>query len=361
MGIQGLSTFIKRWPSAIETIDIAEYAFKIIAVDTSLYMCKFKAVTGERWLSEFIRLVLSLRRNDIHCVFVYDTASPPEKLNEKKKRRDAREKSENKVDEIADILDTYDKTNILSPDDKQTLIDFQTQRKIETPVSLLTQIRQELNMKAIRQEVEKIKKQNFNISPEDFKLTKKLFKILDVPYILAPMEAETTCADLCKRGIVDAVLSEDTDVLAYGCPVFLSKISFTKGAGTCTRIVFSKLLEEMKMTEETFLDFCIMCGTDYNDNIPKVGSVTSYKLLIEHSSIENIELKTPHNISILNHVRVRELFRDYEKVDWKKSFCGIPNFIKLQKFFVVNNVNIRVEDLEAHFTRELEIQRSPEK
>jgi hypothetical protein len=72
--IQNLSKFIRdKFPEAIEIIAVSEYAYKIVAVDTSLYMCKFKAVCGEeRWLAEFIRLVATLRANEIHCVFVID-------------------------------------------------------------------------------------------------------------------------------------------------------------------------------------------------------------------------------------------------------------------------------------------------
>jgi flap endonuclease-1 len=357
MGIQNLSSFIQRYPKAIETININEYAYKIIAVDTSLYMCKFKAVAGDRWLSEFVRLVYTLRANDIHCLFVYDTKSPPEKTQEKQRRRDTREKSENKIEEIIDILDRYNLSNTLEEKEKIILMDFQKQRKITTPVRLLLaqEHKEELNIRALQQEVEKIRKQHFSISPEDFEKTKKLFKILDVHYILAPMEAETTCADLCKRGIVDAVLSEDTDVLAYGCPMFLCKISTNKGVGTCTRINFKVLLEEMELSEQQFLDFCIMCGTDYNHNIPKIGSVTAYRLIKQHGMIEDIE-KTGINVSILNHIKTRSLFTDYEKVEWEKQYCGIPNFNRLQKFFVVNNITIRVEEIEKHFTSSIVIE-----
>ena len=52
------------------------------------------------------------------------------------------------------------------------------------------------------------------------------------------------CSDLCLQGKIDAVLSEDTDVLAYGAPVFLTKINTQNG--TCYRIKHDELL---KLTE----------------------------------------------------------------------------------------------------------------
>jgi dTDP-4-amino-4,6-dideoxygalactose transaminase len=41
------------------------------------------------------------------------------------------------------------------------------------------------------------------------------------------------------------------------------------------------LIKNLELKQEEFLDLCIMCGTDYNKNIPKVGSATAYKKIIE--------------------------------------------------------------------------------
>ena len=38
------------------------------------------------------------------------------------------------------------------------------------------------------------------------------------------------------------------------------------------------------MTYEQFRDLCIMCGTDYNKNIERVGPETAYNALIEHNT-----------------------------------------------------------------------------
>ena len=51
-------------------------------------------------------------------------------------------------------------------------------------------------------------------------------------------------------------------------------------------------------------NLCILCGTDYNKNIYKVGPKKAYDLLKKHESIDNFTIDT----SILNHIRVRELF-----------------------------------------------------
>ena len=84
MGIKNLNVFLrKNCPKVFEEIHISEYAYKKVAIDTSLFLCKYKAIYGEKWLVAFINLVSILRKNEIHCVFIYDNGSPPEKEEEK--------------------------------------------------------------------------------------------------------------------------------------------------------------------------------------------------------------------------------------------------------------------------------------
>ena len=73
MGIKNLNNLLrKKCPQVFVDIHLSEYAFKKLAIDVSLFMCKFKAICGDRWLTSFVNLVQCLRRNEIHCVFIYD-------------------------------------------------------------------------------------------------------------------------------------------------------------------------------------------------------------------------------------------------------------------------------------------------
>ena len=42
------------------------------------------------------------------------------------------------------------------------------------------------------------------------------------------------------------------------------------------------------MTQKEFIDLCILCGCDYTHSIGGMGPVTSYKLLKEHGTIEEV-------------------------------------------------------------------------
>jgi 5'-3' exonuclease len=353
MGIKNLNNLLrKKCPYVFEEIHISEYAFKKVAIDVSLFLCKFKAICGDNWLTSFVNLVQCLRKNDIHCVFIFDNGSPNEKSTEKEERIKSREKTEQRVLELSNALDNYYKTGEVEP----ILIELHDKLiKTSVPVQrLLSKKRPQssINMDIVKDKIEKMKNYNIKISKDDFEKTRELFDILKVPYYIAPLEAECMCADLCKRNIVDAVLTEDTDVLAYGSPVFLSKID-TKN-DTCVRILHKTVLDSLSLTQEQFLDLCIMCGCDYNKNIPKVGCETSFKYITKYKSIDEIERNESIDITILNHKRTRELFINYERHEIKNiSYCGSPDFEELQKFIEKNNININSEKLKKSFIHDI--------
>ena len=105
-------------------------------------------------------------------------------------------------------------------------------------------------------------------------------------------------------------------------------------------------LQSLDISSDQFLDLCIMCGTDYNKNIYKVGPEKAFKLLKEHGTIDDLLNKSvldEASISVLKHVRVRELFRKYTKSDVLISYCGDPDKEKLQEFIYKYNVRINLD------------------
>lgn len=349
MGIHNLNKFLRNnCPNIYEEIHISEYSFKKVAIDISLYLCKFKTICGDKWLSAFLNLISCLRKNEVHCVFIYDSGAPPEKEAERKERLSHRIKLEEKVYKLEEALEKFYLTNEL---DNLLINTYNKQSKKMTPLNLMcNRAKNEINIEVIKDTIKKMRGQILDIKPEDFQKTKELFDILKVPYFNAPLEAETMCADLCKRGLVDAALSEDTDVLAYAAPIFLSKINTTNG--TCTKINYNKMLENLKISSDTFLDLCIMCGTDYNKNIYKIGPEKAYKYLQKYENIENIESNTKLDIKILNHKRGRELFRNYEQKNIKIPYCGVPDFKQLELFVVKNNITCSIEGLKKSFVHQ---------
>ena len=288
-----------------------------------------------------------MRRNEIHCIFIYNGKAPIHKrLVEKAKRRDTRNKLEENIYNLEEALNNYHKTGLID----KILKDLYSKRK--SPKRLLKPSDTKIDMQWVEYKIKQKQGQLIHINTDDFAQTKVLFDILNVPYYTAPGEAEKFCAQLCIAGMVDAVLSEDTDVLAYSSPIFLSNINTHND--TCTIVSHEDILLHLELTKDQFLDLCIMCGTDYNPNIPRVGPHTAYKHLIEHNSIENIGTNTKLNISVLNHVRSRQLFTEFQSIEFENvKYCGQPDFDKLTKFINDNNININLDKLSKSFTHNI--------
>ena len=306
MGINKLNQLLKnQCPSVYKEVHLSDFAYKKVSIDVSLFMCKYKSIGEGNWLESFLNLIVCLRRNDIHCVFIFDSGHPPEKVQEKEERTQAREKVKARNDLLEKLLMTYEETNVFDP----ILNDVFNKLEGINHATIITN--KVLVVKVLRNAIEKKKKAIFNITPEDWAELRQLFDLMNVAYYNAPLEAECMCADLCKRGLVDAAMSEDTDVLAYGSPIFLTKIDIYKN--TAVKIVYSDVLQGLSLTSQQFLDLCIMCGTDYNKNIPKIGCETSYKYILTYGSIEEMARQKNLDVSILNYEKSRDLFRNYQK------------------------------------------------
>ena len=56
------------------------------------------------------------------------------------------------------------------------------------------------------------------------------------------------------------------------------------------------------------MDFCILCGCDYNVKIKNIACERSYKLIKKFNNLENIEENTRLDLTTLNYNRIREIF-----------------------------------------------------
>jgi len=353
MGIEGLSKFIRdRCGHIIHTVHLSDFAFRKVAIDTSGVIFRYKTVHGDFWMTPFMSLILCLQRNRVHSVFIYDTGAPPEKDKEKQRRIDASQKRIDSLDELEDALEHY----INTAEVREILEKFSEKQ----PRSLLSN-RPRIDIEKIRQEIERRRAQLAFPTEYDIENSKKLFNILGIPFYQAPLEAETMCADLCKTGGVDAVLSEDTDVLAYGSPIMLK--GFDGKSETCQMICYTDVLEGLELTDEQFLDFCIMCKCDYNERIKGLGPASAYNFIGQYGSIEGIEAQIgtdPKLIKALakagetslekwNYQRCRELFRDYERSEIDPPYCRPPDYQQLSRFCAEKNVRTSIETVRKAF------------
>ena len=351
MGIATLNKFLRNnCPGVFRQINLEELQFLKGTVDISLYIFKYKTVFGDSWMNALLNLITCIRQNNIHACFIYDTSAPEEKNDERKRRKDQKSKLDSKLAELSAALEKAQLTGEIDP----VLVEFG--KTLPQKKSLLCNRKSDtVDLNTISYELSKKLKQSVSIGEADFSASKELLDVLGIPWFQADMEAETTCADMCISGQVDVVFSDDTDVLCYGAPYMVTKINTADN--TAIMVSYADVLEQLELSAEQFTDFCIMCGTDYNKNIAKVGPETAFKLIKQYGSIESIA-ESGVDVSILNHIRVRELFQDYKRSEKRVPFCKtLENFSEVELFLVKNNIRTNINKIKKHFgTKEFVIE-----
>lgn len=352
MGINGLTPFLKKNAlDAFSTISLNTFSRQRIAIDISLFMYKYKVVYGEDWITGVIQLFTSLRENSIHPIIVFDGEAPSEKLEEQKNRRLMREERNNKYNLMMNKIEDYNKDGVVSSE----LQEFYNKTvdnilKRNDNLLLLQQPPQYPNfdIKMVTDKLSKMKNQNVRVTYRDIQLVHELLKVMCIQSVQAPTEAEALCAWLAIKNIVSAVLTEDTDVLGYGTPLFLSKIN--TNTNSCTLIEYKKLLSSLNLTQEQFTELCIMCGCDYNQRVKNVGPARVYKFLQKYTSFENIvQNETKYDFSCIQMDTVKNLFLKQEciedvikQINVEEWYSGTPNFIEIESF-LNNHPNVYIK------------------
>jgi len=325
MGISDLYNIIREHcPSVLVTVHMSKLAGLKIAVDISIFLNKFVKTAGpERWIDSFILLLCTLKRHGIKPVCIFDGPSPPlEKKAEQERRRAESAKKQQRIAHGKKLLYTLERDYLandlrISEDlaaEVKTIIGTRRGNKVDSiNYDDIYDVVSGLKASLARQE-----KQNLPILPEYSVKGKEIISLMGFPYFQAEGEAEALCAGMCCLNMVDAVLTEDTDVLAYGAPFLLAKIDIS--AQTVTAVSHQAILDELDMNTEEFRDLCILLGCDYNDRIQgfppdgkkhkkpvSIGAKGAFAMISEYRRLEEAE-KHMVDSDPLIYRRCREIF-----------------------------------------------------
>ena len=132
-----------------------------------------------------------------------------------------------------------------------------------------------------------------------------------IPFLVAPYEADAQMARLAHTGIVDLIITEDSDILAYGCPRALFKLDFDSFQGQEIQLMRdlgnNVTLSFRNWTHDMFVFMCIISGCDYCKGLPGIGIKLAHKLIRVH--------RTPSKIfSALN--AANRMPPDFEEQFW---------------------------------------------
>ena len=184
--------------------------------------------------------------------------------------------------------------------------------------------------------------ESFDVTPEFAYEFIKILKYNDIEYYVAPYEADAQLAYLSYINYVDFIITEDSDLLAYGCHCVLFKLGSLKNESLDVgeeilyeNIEKCKEIRFKNFSKDKFLNFCILCGCDYL-KIPGVGPKLSNEALNKYDDYNNflgyIFSKICIQGSILNTIEQYE--KSFLTFRYQVVYC--PKEKKLKYFHNIN-------------------------
>ncbi|KAE9369538.1 hypothetical protein N431DRAFT_485423 [Stipitochalara longipes BDJ] len=129
-----------------------------------------------------------------------------------------------------------------------------------------------------------------DVTPEMARQLIDELKKVGVQYIVAPYEADAQMVYLERKGIIDGILSEDSDMLVFGAKRLLTKLD---QYGNCIEINKQDFCacKEINLTgwsDTEFRQMAILSGCDYLASISNMGLKTAYRMVRKHKTIEKV-------------------------------------------------------------------------
>lgn len=155
--------------------------------------------------------------------------------------------------------------------------------------------------------IQKYSKQTVRLSRDMINEAKELLKLMGLPVIQAPSEAEAQASYMCKKGDVWAVASSDHDCLLYGAPRLIQNLTLSTRkrlpSGTYVSVhpelvELSEVLNHLGIDQDQLLALAILVGTDYNvGGVKGVGQKNALRLVKEFKKFDKIfkEVKADFN------------------------------------------------------------------
>lgn len=188
----------------------------------------------------------------------------------------------------------------------------------------------------------KYSKRSIFLTNKEIDSSKTLLTLSGVDYLESCQEADGLLAYAVDKGLVDWVVSSDSDLLAYGIPRVLKKLSDPK-AYVFEDICLDDILENLGIDHREFVDFCILIGNDYNSAANKLGPVTAHKLIQKHRTLESVfdsEANGKFDLSCYeNYDSIREIFLGVRNGHFSPEFWDFRSKSKEEIFELSKNKN----------------------
>lgn len=142
----------------------------------------------------------------------------------------------------------------------------------------------EQELKQLRSQQKKDRRDADEVSQIMITECQQLLKLFGLPYVTAPMEAEAQCAELVSLGLVDGIITDDSDCFLFGGTRIYKNMFNQSKFVEC--YLTSDLEKEYALHRKKLISFSHLLGSDYTEGIPGIGPVTALEIITEFASLE---------------------------------------------------------------------------
>ena len=245
MGIRRLGKVLTKYDALCVHDNIKSYKKNktlILGIDFMLYAFKYHISLGCIYIG-FINQILYFLSNNIIPVYIIDGCAPIEKQEIINRRHNKREKYNREMNNV--------KIQINNLENKE-------------------------NKEELEKKLKKLEKISKKITSQDINNMIEIFKIFNINFIRASGEADNIMAYLFKTNKINSCLSEDTDLIVYGCK---SMIKFSNK--NIIEYNLDVILNKLNLKYEEFVELCIFLGCDYLSTAIKEKPEIIYNKYIE--------------------------------------------------------------------------------
>ncbi|KAH9068359.1 hypothetical protein EDB83DRAFT_2586185 [Lactarius deliciosus] len=147
----------------------------------------------------------------------------------------------------------------------------------------LDDVRREIDeeIKTLNQQKKAAMRDSEDITQQMIAQIMVMLRLFGIPYITAPMEAEAQCAALVELGLVEGIITDDSDVFLFGgARVYKNMFNQSK---TVECFFLADFARELGLDRERLVQLAYLLGSDYVEGLPGVGPVVAMELLKEFS------------------------------------------------------------------------------
>lgn len=170
----------------------------------------------------------------------------------------------------------------------------------------------EQELKQLRNQQKKDRRDADEVSQIMVSECQQLLRLFGLPYITAPMEAEAQCAELVTLGLVDGIVTDDSDTFLFGGTRIYKNMFNQSKFVEC--FLSTDLEKEYALDRVKLIQFAHLLGSDYTEGIPGVGPVTALEIITEFNNLEEFRdwwMQVQMGMEIPNdpHLRFRKKFK----------------------------------------------------